>query len=139
MALMSPGAPRTAAPDPGLVSTALDVAERLAADAIDVLTATAGRTGARGADSPFDWVRDTGHTLERHTRRVLGTEFPDLPVTCSPARPGSPREPGYQWLAAPVAGSRNYVAGLPWCAYGLALADSAGPLVGVVADASRGQ
>ncbi|HUQ55080.1 MAG TPA: inositol monophosphatase, partial [Lentzea sp.] len=70
--------------DPGLVSIALEVAGRLANDASDVIMATAGR-GARPGDddaSPFDWVTDTDRTLERHTRRVLAAEFPDIPVFC---------------------------------------------------------
>src|SRR5918996_142290 len=67
--------------DPGFVSRALEVAGRLANDAADVITATAGR-GARPAESesPFDWVTDTGRTLERHTRRILADEFPGIPV-----------------------------------------------------------
>src|SRR5256885_1870115 len=67
--------------DPGLLSRALEVAGRLANDATDVITATAGR-GARPSskDSPFDWVTDTDRTLERHTRRVLTAEFPGIPV-----------------------------------------------------------
>src|SRR5690242_19748924 len=68
--------------EPGLLSRALEVAGRLANDATDVITATAGR-GARPTskdDSPFDWVTDTDRTLERHTRRVLTAEFPGIPV-----------------------------------------------------------
>ena len=38
---------------------------------------------------------------------------------------------------APVDGVANYVAGLPWCAYSLALVDAFGPVVGVIADPSR--
>src|SRR5215472_10624730 len=66
---------------PGLISHALEVAGRLANDATDVITATAGR-GAKptAKESPFDWVTDTDRTLERHTRRVLTAEFPGIPV-----------------------------------------------------------
>jgi myo-inositol-1(or 4)-monophosphatase len=45
----------------------------------------------------------------------------------------------YRWVVDPVDGTANYVAGVPWCAYSLALVDSAGPVVGVVADPYRGQ
>lgn len=139
--------------EPGLVSRALEVAGRLANDAADVITATAGR-GARPAatESPFDWVTDTGRTLERHTRRVLGDEFPGVPVfgeefDTAPgwstsvadqltARSGSSR---FRWSVDPVDGTANYVAGLPWCAYSLAMLDERGPLVGVVADPYRSQ
>jgi len=108
--------------DPALVSIALEVAGRLANDASDVIMATAGR-GARpdGDDSPFDWVTDTDHTLERHTRRVLTTEFPSIPVFCENV--DVPFEAEFRWVVDPIDGTANYVAGVPWCAYSLALVD----------------
>jgi myo-inositol-1(or 4)-monophosphatase len=124
--------------DPALVSIALEVAGRLANDASDVIMATAGR-GARpdGDDSPFDWVTDTDHTLERHTRRVLTGEFPDIPVFCENV--DVPFEAEFRWVVDPIDGTANYVAGVPWCAYSLALVDRWGPVVGVVADPYRAQ
>lgn len=127
--------------DPGLLSRALEVAGRLANDATDVITATAGR-GARptAKDSPFDWVTDTDRTLERHTRRVLTAEFPGIPVVGEEfgADLGADTA-SYRWVVDPVDGTANYVAGLPWCAYSLALVGDSGPVVGVVADPYRGQ
>ncbi|TLW93675.1 inositol monophosphatase [Saccharomonospora piscinae] len=133
---MAPPSPSPARPlDDGLVSRALEVAVRLAGDAGDVLAATAGRAaGADGGDSPFAWVRDTGATLERHTRRVLSAEFPGIPVTGDPA-PSTP----YRWLVAALDGRANYFAGLPGYAYSLALVDRTGPVVGVVADPAAGR
>ncbi|WHT19002.1 inositol monophosphatase [Crossiella sp. CA-258035] len=127
--------------EPGLLSRALEVAGRLANDAADVITATAGR-GAHpeAGDNPFDWVTDTDHTLERHTRRVLAREFPGIPVIAEEfGAEAHPPGAEYRWLVDPVDGTANYVAGIPWCAYSLALMDSAGPVVGVVADPYRGQ
>src|SRR5882672_4052078 len=139
MTLLSSRPPRPV--EPGLLSRALEVAGRLANDATDVITATAGR-GARpsGKDSPFDWVTDTDRTLERHTRRVLTSEFPGMPVVGQEfgADLGS-EEAEYRWVVDPVDGTANYVAGVPWCAYSLALVDASGPVVGVVADPYRGQ
>lgn len=139
MTLLSSRPPRPVAP--GLLSRALEVAGRLANDATDVITATAGR-GARpaGKDSPFDWVTDTDRTLERHTRRVLTAEFPGMPVVGQEfgADIGSDAAE-YRWVVDPVDGTANYVAGVPWCAYSLALVDASGPVVGVVADPYRGQ
>lgn len=127
--------------EPGLISRALEVAGRLANDATEVITATAGR-GARPdvKDSPFDWVTDTDRTLERHTRRVLTAEFPGIPVVGEEfgADVGS-EHAEYRWVVDPVDGTANYVAGVPWCAYSLALVDAAGPVVGVVADPYRAQ
>ncbi|MDN5853815.1 MAG: inositol monophosphatase [Actinomycetia bacterium] len=131
----SPAAPAPPPVEPGLLSRALEVAGRLANDAAVVITATAGRDRRSGPEYPFDWVTDTGHTVERHTRRVLAAEFPGVPVG-EPAGIDGATTP-YRWLVAPVDGVANYVAGLPWCAYSLALVDTFGPVVGVIADPSR--
>ncbi|SDF63684.1 myo-inositol-1(or 4)-monophosphatase [Lentzea fradiae] len=124
---------------PGLVSVALEVAGRLANDASDVITATAGRGGHPDpGESPFDWVTDTDRTLERHTRRVLTAEFPSIPVFCEGSdAPGGDAE--FRWVVDPVDGTANHTAGIPWCAYSLALVDRWGPVVGVVADPYRAQ
>ncbi|OLT48757.1 myo-inositol-1-monophosphatase [Saccharomonospora sp. CUA-673] len=127
--------------DPGLLSQALEVAGRLAGDATDVITATAGR-GARPTtkESPFDWVTDTDRTLERHTRRVLGMEFPGIPVVGEEYGGDTGADDAeYRWVVDPVDGTANYVAGIPWCSYSLALVDPDGPVVSVVADPYRGQ
>ncbi|MDT7567473.1 MAG: monophosphatase, partial [Pseudonocardiales bacterium] len=39
-------------------------------------------------------------------------------------------DPRYRWLVAPVDGAANYLAGLPWYGYSLALLDGSGPVVG---------
>ncbi|MDN5917243.1 MAG: inositol monophosphatase [Pseudonocardia sp.] len=138
--------------DPGLLSRALEAAGRLANDAAEVISATLGRdhgdrpattgtgTGTGTKANPFDWVTDTDRTLERHTRRVLAAEFPTFPVVGEEygADPDAAHAP-MRWVVDPVDGTANYVAGLPWCAYSLALVDASGPAVGVVADPGRGQ
>jgi myo-inositol-1(or 4)-monophosphatase len=133
---------RTPAPvDPGMLSRALEVAGRLANDAAEVIAATAGRApGSESKSDPFDWVTDTDRTLERHTRRVLAAEFPEVPVVgeeygADAAAAGA----RFRWIVDPVDGTANYVAGFPWCAYSLGLVDADGPVVGVIADPSRAQ
>lgn len=141
-----PHTTRSARPvDPALLSHALETAGRLANDAAEVITATLGRehAGAPGhavKANPFDWVTDTDRTLERHTRRVLAAEFPGCPVVGEEygADSGAAQAP-MRWVVDPVDGTANFVAGLPWCAYSLALVDGDGPAVGVVADPGRGQ
>lgn len=138
--------------DPALLSRALDVAGRLANDAAEVIAATAGRGSVVGGVGPFDWVTDTDRTLERHTRRVLATEFPAVPVLgggLHAAGHGAPHDdPGspparLRWVVGGPGetrcGSANYAAGFPWYAYSLALVDASGPVVGVLADPSRAQ
>ena len=132
--------------DPGLLSRALEAAGRLANDAAEVISATIGRghgdrpgTDRTKAD-PFDWVTDTDRTLERHTRRVLAAEFPAVPVVGEEyGADAAAATSAMRWVVDPVDGTANYVAGLNWCAYSLALVDASGPAVGVVADPGRGQ
>jgi myo-inositol-1(or 4)-monophosphatase len=121
--------------EPGLLSRALDVAGRLANDAAEVITATAGRERGTSGEHPYDWVTDTDRTLERHTRRVLAADFPGVPVVGPAAAEGGDAAP--RWVVTPVDGAANYVAGIGWCAYSLALVDAHGPVVGVVADPGR--
>lgn len=135
----------------GLISRALDLAGRLANDAAEVITATAGRLASPGAKAhPFDWVTETDRTLERHTRRVIAAEFPGSAVLGEEygssmagagalALPGEPGAADLLWIVDPVDGTSNYVAGIPWCCYSLALIDAEGPLVGVIADPYQGQ
>ena len=135
----------------GLISRALETAGRLANDAAEVITATAGRMASPGAKAhPFDWVTETDRTLERHTRRVIAAEFPGSAVLGEEygsstggenplALPGEPGAPELLWIVDPVDGTANYVAGMPWCCYSLALIDVDGPLVGVIADPYQGQ
>ena len=127
--------------EPGLLSRALDVAGRLANDAAEVISATpaAGPHGARpGPKAP---VR-LGHRHRPHPR----TPYPSGAGRGVPVGPGRRRDtrrrgaaPYRGWVVAPVDGAANYVAGLPWCAYSLALVDGVGPAVGVIADPGRGQ
>ena len=138
--------------EPGLLSRALEVAGRLANDAAEVISATLGGGARHGAHpgagtkaNPFDWVTDTDRTLERHTRRVLAAEFPSFPVlgeeygAPAPSTSAAAAHAPMCWVVDPVDGTANYVAGLPWCAYSLALVDGGGPAVGVIADPGRGQ
>jgi myo-inositol-1(or 4)-monophosphatase len=138
---MDTGTHAAAAAGPGLVSRAVDIAGRLAGEAAELIVATAGRRADPSTKrSPYDWVTETDRALERRTRRVLATEFPDIPVVgeeFGDDRAG--RAAPLRWVVDPVDGTANYVAGLPWCAYSLALVDAHGPLVGVVAHPDRGQ
>lgn len=136
------GRPTPTGIDPGFLSRALEVAGRLANDAAEVITATAGRelAGAGHKANPYDWVTDTDRTLERHTRRVLAKEFPGMPVIGEEyGTDAGAAQAASHWVVDPVDGTANYVAGFPWCAYSLALVDAYGPVVGVIADPSRAQ
>lgn len=133
-------APSLSPVEPALLSRALDVAGRLANDAAEVISATAGR-GTGDRTGLFDWVTHTDRTLERHTRRVLAGEFAGVPVVGEEF--GTDDRTRLRWVVGGPGetrcGTANYVAGFPWCAYSLALVDAAGPVVGVIADPSRAQ
>jgi myo-inositol-1(or 4)-monophosphatase len=134
---------QTAEPvDPGLLSRALEVGGRLANDAAEVIAATADRgcrVGGNAEAHLYDWVTDTDRTLERHTHRVLASEFPDIAVVGAEYGASEAPDPRYRWLVAPVDGAANYLAGLPWYGYSLALLDGSGPVVGVISDPSRAE
>ncbi|MGJ7905670.1 inositol monophosphatase family protein [Actinopolyspora sp. H202] len=134
--------PKTGRAEQALISRALETAGRLANEAADVITATAGHdTPPSEPDSPFDWVTDVGRTLERHTRRILAEHFPGIPVYGEEfdAAALGEAQGDFRWVVDPVDGTANYVAGVPWCAYSLAMLDAQGPVVGVVADPYRAQ
>jgi myo-inositol-1(or 4)-monophosphatase len=126
--------------DPALLSRALEIAGRLANDAAEVITATLGRSTG---EHPFDWITQTDRTLERHTRRVLAAEFGAVPVVGRAPAAAEPCPGPYRWVVGGPGdtrcGSANHVSGFGWCAFGIALVDAVGPVVGVIADPGRAQ
>ncbi|MBO0875623.1 MAG: inositol monophosphatase, partial [Pseudonocardia sp.] len=62
---------------------------------------------------------------------VMSTEYHGMDIH----RP----ESRYRWLVAPLDGTANYLAGLPWYGYSLALLDATGPVVGVISDPARAE
>ncbi|MEQ4206116.1 inositol monophosphatase [Actinopolymorpha sp. B17G11] len=115
-------------------ATALELAE-WASQRIVRGRPTAVTTKAHDADL----VTETDREIERHVRAVIEARFPDHAVVGEeyggePADGGGPT-----WYVDPVDGTTNYASGLPWCSFSLALADGAGPVVGVVADPFRNE
>jgi myo-inositol-1(or 4)-monophosphatase len=115
---------------------ALDVAMSLAAWARDYLGARRPVTVTTKTDSA-DLVTDLDVAVETHVRRVLGERFPGHRVEgeelgSSAGDPGAP-----SWWVDPLDGTANFVHGLPWTAFSLALVDARGPVVAVIADLNR--
>jgi myo-inositol-1(or 4)-monophosphatase len=87
-----------------------------------------------------DWVTPFDRAVELDVRAriaarypahvILGEEF-GRPAVVPPGAPA--------WHLDPIDGTLNFVHGVPWVAFSLALADASGVLVGVVADVQRGQ
>lgn len=89
---------------------------------------------------PSDWVTVVDIGIEHHVRRELLAAFPghlvvgeELGGSADPAA-GAPL-----WYVDPVDGTTNFVHGLPWSSFSLALADDEGLVLGVVADPHRGE
>ena len=132
----SASAEQGAAPPAALVSRALEVAGRLANDAAEVITATAGRGAGAGRrdiavrlghrhrpDARAAHPPGADHGLSRHPGAGRGVRRPGRAGGCRGSRTG----PEMLWVVDPVDGTSNYVAGLPWCGYSLALLESSRP------------
>ena len=96
----------------------LDVAERAARAAADVLVDHLGRRGAGAVttkSSPTDLVSEADVAAERAIRDVLARERPDDAILGEEGedRPGTS---GLRWVVDPLDGTVNYLFGIPqWC------------------------
>jgi myo-inositol-1(or 4)-monophosphatase len=109
-----------------------------------------------------DWVTSIDREVERHVRAelhrsfpghlVIGEEYGADPGTGSAdpqaGHPADQRAGGgadeagageVTWYLDPIDGTTNFVHGVPWVSFTLAARDERGPVVGVVADAHRGE
>lgn len=121
------------------MSDALDVARELARWAIESISSHRLQAGdiSTKAD-PTDYVTVVDRSVELHVRDVLGERFPGDRVVGEEMGDGG-GDSTRVWYVDPVDGTTNYVHGLPWSSFSLALADGSGPVVGVVADPHRGE
>ncbi len=111
-----------------------------------------------------DWVTSVDREVERHVRAELHRSFPGHLVIGEeygadtnadggvPAGEAAGETAGgaagaaagarageVTWYLDPVDGTTNFVHGVPWVSFTLAARDERGPVVGVVADAHRGE
>lgn len=85
-----------------------------------------------------DWVTVVDVEVERHVRGALRAAFPDHGLTGEELGRSEGRSHGAPvWYIDPVDGTTNFVHGLPWSSFTIALADDEGLVVGVVADPYR--
>lgn len=116
----------------------LDVARTLADWAVEAISAHRPN-GAEVStkENPADYVTVVDRAVELHVRDALGAAFPaDRIVGEELGDTGAGQR---TWFVDPVDGTTNYVHGVPWSSFSLALADADGPLVGVVADPYRAE
>ena len=124
---------------------ALDAYERLALALADYAMAEiAGRRVTVAERSTkkdaADWVTVVDVNVERRVREKISEAFPDHAIVGEElGSSGQPSGGGLVWYVDPVDGTTNFVHGLPWSSFSLALADDDGLVVGVVADPHRGE
>jgi myo-inositol-1(or 4)-monophosphatase len=85
---------------------------------------------------PADLLTDTDLAVEEHVREQIRTRFPDHRIIGEELGDSGPQG-GPVWYVDPIDGTTNYAHGLPWASFSLAVADSQGPVAGVVADPFR--
>jgi myo-inositol-1(or 4)-monophosphatase len=103
------------------------VADRPVADQIATKTSAA------------DWVTETDLDVERHVREAVHVRFPKHRFVGEEYGTTGGDDPPATWYVDPVDGTTNFVHGLPWSSFSVAVLDDAGPAVGAVADPYRGE
>ena len=89
---------------------------------------------------PSDWVTVVDIGIERHVRSELLAAFPGHSIVGEELGGSADFAAGTPlWYVDPVDGTTNFVHGLPWSSFSLALADEEGLVLGVVADPHRGE
>lgn len=89
--------------------------------------------------SAADWVTETDLAVERHVREVLQQRFPDDRIVGEEYGASDAEDPPATWYVDPVDGTTNFVHGLPWSSFSIAVRDEDGPAAGAVADPYRGE
>lgn len=86
-----------------------------------------------------DWVTETDLAVERHVRAAVRERFPGHRIVGEEYGTSDAPEPRATWYVDPVDGTTNFVHGLPWSSFSVAVVDEAGTAVGAVADPYRGE
>ena len=112
--------------------------EELAQYAIDRIVAHRPRPDEIATKtSAADWVTETDLDVERHVRETLRTRFPQDEIVGEEFGRAGHDEPRAGWYVDPVDGTTNFVHGLPWSAFSIAVRDDGGTAAGAVADPYR--
>ena len=116
-------------------------AVELARHAADVIAAA--RPSTAHADTKVDasdWVTPFDRAVEVDIRARIAARYPSHVIVGEEyGRTDAPGEETLAWHLDPIDGTLNFVHGVPWVSFSLALADRDGVLLGVVADVHRGE
>jgi len=112
--------------------------DELAAFAIDRIVAERPRADQISTKtSAADWVTETDLAVERHVRDAVRERFPGHGLVGEEYGASEADGAAATWFVDPVDGTTNFVHGLPWSSFSVAVVDDAGPAVGAVADPYR--
>lgn len=99
--------------------------------------ATTPVEGLRTKENAADLVTETDTAVEREVRARIAAAFPEHRMVGEEYGDSGPTGASLTWFCDPVDGTTNYANGIAWCSFSLCCKDSAGGLVGVVADPFR--
>jgi myo-inositol-1(or 4)-monophosphatase len=125
---------------PGIAAQCEVLALRLAQHAMAEVARHRPGPGERATKRhQADWVTVVDVDIERHVRQELHGAFPDHGLTGEELGRSGGAEGAPRWYIDPIDGTTNFVHGVPWSSFTMALADETGLVVGVVADPYRGE
>jgi len=104
-----------------------------------ILASRQHRATAWTKKGPGDWATQLDVAIEDHVFEVIKDEFPAHELLGEERTRPKPVEGKPTWYLDPIDGTTNFVAGLPWCSFSLALADGQGAALGVVAAPYQGE
>lgn len=115
-----------------------DFVDELARYAIERIAAERPRADQIATKtSDADWVTETDLAVERHVRDALHARFPRDSIVGEEFGSSDVAVPRATWYIDPVDGTTNFVHGLPWSSFSIAVRDEEGTAVGAVADPYR--
>ena len=123
------------------IASAMRAAEELAryaSERIIVHRPVAGEVWTKANEA--DWVTAVDLEIEKHVRGELGRWFPNYGIVGEEfGALNSTNVDECRWFCDPIDGTTNFVHGLPWASFSLALADEDGLVIGVVSDPYRNE
>ena len=84
-----------------------------------------------------DWVTETDLAVERHVRAAVLERLPRHRVVGEELGASGEEDGRATWFVDPVDGTTNFVHGLPWSSFSIAVVDAEGPAAGAVVDPYR--
>ena len=116
-------------------AAAIDELARYSLDRIVAGRPRADQISTKTSDA--DWVTETDLAVERHVRDVLRARFPRDTIVGEELGRSEVENPRAVWYVDPVDGTTNFVHGLPWSSFSIAVRDEKGTAAGAVADPYR--